>query len=128
MDAETILKQIEKFEVQLLDKRGGQTVVAAPHILGENIVKIRVLLVQLVDIVAEVEMDYRKSKAARYDSFLKDGVKKSPAIDALEFENDLIEKKIATERLKGYMKYIDSLVSSVQTLIKVQTGIAKNEL
>jgi len=128
MDAEQILKQIERFEAMLLVKGASGIEVAAPQVLGENIVKIRVLLVQLIDVVAAAEKDYRHSKAERYDKFIKEGMKRSPATEMLDFEKDLIDKKIAVERLRGYMKYIDGLVSSVQTLVKVQTGIAKSEL
>lgn len=128
MDAESILKQIEKFEVNLLVKGSGGVEIAQPHILGENIVKIRVLLVQLVDCVATAERDYRHSKASRYDELIKEGTKRSPAMDMLKLDKELIDKEIATERLRGYMKYIDSLVSSVQSHIKVQTGIANTNL
>lgn len=128
MDTDKILEQIGKFEALLLVRGAGGVEVAPPVILGENIVKIRVLLVQLVDKVAEAELDYRRSKAARFDKFIKEGMKKSPAIDSLDFEQDLIDKKVAAERLRNYLKYIDSLVSSVQTVIRVQTGIAKSEL
>jgi hypothetical protein len=128
MDAESILKQIEKYELQLMVKGSSGTEIAPPHILGECIVKIRILLLQLVDCVAQAEKDYRLSKAARYDRLIAEGIKKSPAFDQLKVEPDLIEKEIAAERLRSYMKYIDSLVSAVQTQVKIQTGIAKNDL
>jgi len=127
MTPEQIISQIGKFETQLLIRGKSGVEIAPPATLSETIVKIRVLLLQLVDHVAEADLDYRRSKAARYDKFIKEGMKKSPAIDSLDFEQDLIEKKIATERLRNYLKYIDSLVSSVQTAIRVQTGMAKND-
>lgn len=128
MTPEQIINQIGKFETQLLIRGQSGVEIAPPATLSETIVKIRVLLLQLVDHVAEADLDYRRSKAARYDKFIKEGMKKSPAIDSLDFEQDLIEKRIAVERLRNYLKYVDSLVSSVQTAIKVQTGIAKSEL
>ena len=128
MDAETILGQIQKFEARLLVKGQGGAEVAPPHILVENIVKIRVLLVQLVDIHSNAEREYKLTRASKYDELIKEGVKPSPAGDKLKMDKDLIELEIAADRLKNYMKYIDSLVSSVQTAVKVQTGIAKSEL
>lgn len=128
MSPEQIISQIAKFETKLLIRGKSGVEIAPPQVLSETIVKIRVLLLQLVDHVADADLDYRRSKAARYDRFIKEGMKKSPAIDSLDFEQDLIEKRIAVERLRNYLKYVDSLVSSVQTAIKVQTGIAKSEL
>lgn len=133
MQLDAIIVQLEKFQGQLLINRGSGVETNTPEIMGTTIVKIRVLLVQLVDKVAELELSYRMQKASRYDGFLKGdsatkGMSKSAAIDALEFEEDLIKLKVETERVRGYMKYVDGLVSSVQTLIKVQTGIAKNDL
>ena len=128
MTPDQIISQIAKFESKLLTRGQSGVEIAPPVVLSETIVKIRVLLLQLVDHLAEAELDYRRSKAARYDRFIKEGMKKSPAIDSLDFEQDLIEKRVAAERLRNYVKYVDSLVSSVQTAIRVQTGIAKNEL
>lgn len=128
MTPDQIISQIAKFESKLLTRGQSGVEIAPPVVLSETIVKIRVLLLQLVDHLAEAELDYRRSKAARYDKFIKEGMKKSPAIDSLDFEQDLIEKRVAAERLRNYVKYVDSLVSSVQTAIRVQTGIAKNEL
>lgn len=100
---------------------------ADPVTLAENLLLIRGLLIQLVDKVADAELDYRRSKAARFDRFLKDGMKRSPGIEQLDLEPDLIDKKIATERLRNYMKYVDGLCTSIQSVLKVQAGSDKNQ-
>jgi hypothetical protein len=90
MQADQIIQQIEKFQTSLLKQTKNGVEVNDPGPLSDAIVKIRILLVQLVDKVADAELEYRRTKAARYDKFLKDGMKKSPAKDSLEFESDLI--------------------------------------
>jgi hypothetical protein len=127
MDANRIIEQIEKFQKQLLKSTSNGVEVNDPGPLSDAIVKIRILLVQLVDKVAEAELDYRRTKAARYDKFLKEGMKKSPAKDSLEFEQDLLEMASTAERLRNYMRYVDGLVSAVQSLLKVQSSADKNQ-
>ncbi len=125
MDTETIISQIEKFQTQLIVNTANGVEINNPVALSEAIVKIRMLLVQLVNKVADAELEFRRTRAARYDKFIKDGVKKSPASDALKYEQDLIELEVGAERLKNYMRYCDSLVSSVQSSLKVQVGSDK---
>lgn len=127
MEANEIIDQLNKFQVRLFRKVDGVVVPADPVTLAENLLLIRGLLIQLVDKVAEAELDYRKSKAARFDSFLKQEMKRSPAMDQLDFEQDLIDKKIATERLRNFMKYTDGLCTSIQSVLRVQSGSDKNQ-
>jgi hypothetical protein len=122
MDTEQIIKQIEKFETQLLVNNGNGVEINNPVALADAIVKIRVLLVQLVDKVADSELNFKRTRAARYDALIKEGVKKSPAIDSLKMDVELIEMEIATDRVRNYMKYVDSLVSAVQSLLRVQSS------
>lgn len=133
MLANEVIGQLDKYQVRLFRKVDGSVVPADPVTLAENLLLIRGLLIQLVDKVADAELDYRKSKASRYDGFIKnvptDGkpMSKSAAMDALDFENDLIEKKIATERLRNYMKYVDGLCTSIQSVLRVQSGSEKSQ-
>ena len=122
MDSEEIIRQLSIFQGRLFVRRDGQVEPADPITLSNNLLLVRGLLIQLVDKVAEAELDYRKAKAARFDKFIKDGMKKSPAMDQLEMEPDLVEKKIATERLRNFMKYTDGLCTSIQSVLKVQAG------
>jgi hypothetical protein len=128
LEADGIIKKLGEYEARLLVRGDKGIEIADPTVLAPTIIQIRTLLVMLVDKVAEAELDFKRSRAARLDKFLKEGMKRSPAIDSVRFEQDLIEKEIAADRLRNYMKYVDSLVSSVQTHIKVQTGIANNAL
>lgn len=129
MDVKAIVDQLENLQAQLLIRgTNGGVEIAPPHIIGPVIVKMRVLLVQMVDKVYDIELDYRKSKSSMVDKLLKEGLKPSPALDRTEMDPDIIEKKISVERLKNYMKYIDGLVSSVQSNIKIQTGMDNGSL
>lgn len=116
-----IIEQLERFQAQLLVDRGGAIEIASPDILGPTIVKIRILLVQMIEKIAEIELDYRKAKSRKYDELVKSGMKKSPALDQLEMDEDLIAKKIEVERIKGYQKYVDSMCSAVQSAMRVTT-------
>lgn len=127
MDTDQIIGQIEKFQAQLLKNTGNGVEVNDPGPLSDAIVKIRILLVQLVEKVAEAELDYRHSKSSAFDALIQEGTKRSPAFDLLDMDKDLIDKKVATERIRNYMKYVDGLVSAVQSLLKVQSSADKNQ-
>lgn len=127
MQTEDIIAQLDKFQVKLFVRRDGQVEPADPTTLANNLLLIRGLLIQLVDKVYEAELAYRKAKAARFDKFIKEGMKKSPAFDALEMEDDLIDMKLSTERVRNYMKYIDGLCTSIQSVLKVQSSSEKNQ-
>lgn len=127
MNTDEIIKQLEAFQVRLFVRRDGQVEPADPQTLAENLLLIRGLLIQLVDKVADSELDYRKAKASRFDRFITEGMKKSPAMDMLEMEQDLIEKKISTERVRNYMKYVDGLCTSIQSVLKVQAGSSRSD-
>ena len=127
METDEIISQLDTFQARLFIRRDGQVEPADPNTLANNLLLIRGLLIQLVQKVAEYELDYRKSKAARFDRFIKEGMKKSPAMDQLEMEPDLIDKKIATERVRNYMKFTDGLCTSIQSVLKVQTSSEKNQ-
>lgn len=127
MDTEQIITQLDSFQVKLFVRQNGEVLPADPVTLSNNLLLIRGLLIQLVEKVYEAELDYRKSKAARFDRFLKEGMKKSPAMDSLDMEPDLIDKKLSTERVRNYMKYVDGLCTSIQSVLKVQAGSEKNQ-
>jgi hypothetical protein len=116
-----LITQIDSYinELYRVDERG-QIVPADPAKLATNLLLMRGALTRLVDVVYEADLDYRQTKAARFDRFIKEGMKKSPAFDQLEMEQDLIEKKIATERLKNYMKFAEGLCTSVQSVLKYE--------
>lgn len=131
MTTEKIIEQLDKFQVKLFVRDNGTVVPADPVTLAENLLLIRGLLIQLVEKVADAELDYRKSKAARFHQFIgpqADGSKpmsRSGAENAIDLEEDLIEKKIATERVRNYMKYVDGLCTSIQSVLRVQAGSDK---
>jgi hypothetical protein len=126
MDTEQIIKQLDTFQVRLFRKENGMVVPNTPPVIADTLLLIRGLLIQLVDKVADAEYDYRTSKAKAFDKLIKEGTKRSPAFDLIEMDTELIEKKIATERLRNYMKYVDGLCTSIQSVLKVQAGSEKN--
>lgn len=127
MQTDEIIAQLDKFQVKLFVRQDGEVLPADPVTLSNNLLLIRGLLIQLVEKVYDAELDYRKAKAARFDRFLKEGMKKSPAMDQLDMEPDLIDKKLSTERVRNYMKYVDGLCTSIQSVLKVQAGSEKNQ-
>lgn len=133
METEQIIDQLGKFQVRLFVRNNGQVEPADPVTLANNLLLIRGLLIQLVEKVAEAELDYRKTKASRFDVFIKQTaangkqMSKSAALDALDMESDLIDKKIATERLRNFMKYTDGLCTSIQSVLRVQSSSEKNQ-
>jgi hypothetical protein len=127
MTPEQIIAELDKFQVRLFVKRNGMVEPADPVTLSNNLLLIRGLLIQLVDVVADAELAHKKAKASRFDKFIKEGVKKSPAFDLLKMEPDLIEMEIETERVRNYMRYVDGLCTSIQSVLKVQAGADKNQ-
>lgn len=134
METEEIINQLQKFQVRLFTRnQAGQVEPADPVTLANNLLLIRGLLIQLVEKVAGAELDYRKSKASRFDTFIKQTatngkqMSKSAAFDALDMEADLIDKKIATERLRNFMKYTDGLCTSIQSVLRVQSTSSKGD-
>lgn len=133
METDEIIAQLDNFQARLFIRRNGQVEPADPTTLSNNLLLIRGLLIQLVDKVADTELLYRKSKAARYDSFLtahkpgEKGLSKSAAMDKLDMEDDLIDMKITSERIKNYMKFTDGLCTSIQSVLKVMSSSEKNQ-
>lgn len=127
MDTEQIIERLTVYSNGLFVKEGGMTVPAPPAVLAQNLLLIRGLLIRLVDKVADAEYEYRTSKAKAFDALIKEGTKKSPAFDLLEVDEDLIQKKVATERVRNFMRYIDGLCTSIQSVLKVQTASDKNQ-
>lgn len=118
---ETISKII-LLEKQIPTKHG----LANPHILSEIAVKLSVLLARLTDPLSQEELQYKESKASKFDSLVKGGMKPSPAGDTLKMDRDLIKREIEIERIKGYLKRTDQIISTLQTHIRVKENEARN--
>jgi predicted nucleic-acid-binding protein len=133
VETDEIIAQLDNFQARLFIRRNGQVEPADPNTLANNLLLIRGLLIQLVDKVAESESIYRKTKAERFDSFLtahkpgEKAISKSAAMDKLDMEEDLIDMKIGSERVKNYMKYVDGLCTSIQSVLKVQSSSEKSQ-
>lgn len=127
MTTADIIEQLNGFQVKLFVRRGGAVEPADPVTLANNLLLIRGLLIQLVDKVADAELEYRHAKASKYDEKIKAGEKKSPAIDSLKMDQELIDMEIETERVRNFMRYTDGLCTSIQSVLKVQASSDKNQ-
>lgn len=127
MTTPEIIEQLNSFQVKLFVRRGNAVEPADPVTLANNLLLIRGLLIQLVDKVADAELEYRHAKAVKYDKLIADGVKKSPAIDSLKMDTELIGMEIETERVRNFMRYTDGLCTSIQSVLKVQSSSSKGE-
>lgn len=116
---EELIKLIEIQQRRLLT---GQGQINAPTEVSQAIVTIRLLLLQMVDLVSDADLDFKRTRAARFDKHLKDGVKRSPAEQMVKMDQELIAMENNVERVNKYMKYCDSLVSAVQSMLKVQAS------
>lgn len=119
MKTEDILKNLSRYQDDLFIDANTQ---AGASILASRIILIRGQMIHLVDKVAEAEKEYKFEEAKLFDKLIQEGIKKSPAIDAVKMNPDLASKKIEVERLRNYLKYIDGLCTSVQTVIKFETS------
>lgn len=123
MELNKIISLIERYTNELYVAGSDNNIeTALPDMLANNLLLIRGLLVQLIDKVAESELEYRNTKSSRYDKLIAEGMKKSPAFDQLEMEKDLIQMKISTERVRNYLKYTDGLCTSIQSVLKFKTS------
>lgn len=123
MELNKIISLIERYTNELYIAGSDNNIeTALPDMLANNLLLIRGLLVQLIDKVAESELEYRNTKSSRYDKLIAEGMKKSPAFDQLEMEKDLIQMKISTERVRNYLKYTDGLCTSIQSVLKFKTS------
>jgi len=107
----------------LIDKE-----LAAPEALSNNIAKMSVLLDAAVDPLFDAKLIYKQLKATKRDAFLAGGMKKSPAKDELEFDKELILMQNRIDRSEAHMDRVMQIIMTIQTKIKVQTGMAKGDL
>jgi len=119
MNPDAIIKQIMSLENQLLKRQGGRVVLAEAGQISETLGKISVLLANLSEPVFEAELEYKLTRAARYDRMLKDGEKRTVAEANLKYDQELIQKELAVDRIKGYIKRTEQLITTMQTHIKV---------
>ena len=133
MTPDQIIERLGQFQLKLFIKGKHGVEPAAPGVLSENLLLIRGLMINLVNCVADADLEYRHAKAARFDKLLQSQqpngkpMSKSAALDALEMEPDLVDMKIETERLKNYLKYTDGLCTSIQSVLKFQTASDKSQ-
>lgn len=132
MKPEEIIERLNQFQLKLFVRGANGVEPASPPVLSENLLLIRGLMIQLVDCVADADLNYRHAKAKKFDELLQvvqpngKNMSKSAALDALDMEPALVDMKIETERLKNYLKYVDGLCTSIQSVLKFQTASDKN--
>lgn len=118
-----ILETIERQENSMLISVGGKVELAPAGMLSDAITKIAVLLGRVVDPLYDADLLYRQTKAAKRDSFLKEGMKKSPAKDELEYDPELMQMGNFVRRAEAHVQRCEQIIMTVQSKMKVQ---AKN--
>lgn len=128
-EIDQIINKINELENGLLARdRTGRITIAPPPQIGEILPRLSILLQQAVDPMSKIDLEFRRARAARYDRFIKEGMKKTPAIDQLKFEQDLIEMESAVNRINNFVKLTQSTITTFQTNLRLQTGIANGNL
>lgn len=123
-----IFKTIRGQENAMLVQSGTSIELANSEVLSDCISKMAVLLDSAVDPLYDAMLIYRQTKAAKRDQFLATGMKKSPAKDELEFDKELIQMGNAVHRCEAHIERCQQVIMTIQTKIKVQTGMAKGDL
>lgn len=124
-EIDSIIRTITQLEAKTLIRNfNGQIELAGPSVLADTASKIAVLLQQVVDPLALIEREFRQTKAQRFDTFLKQGIKKSPALDSLKMEPDLIDMEIAVNRIQAFVKRTEQSITTTQSNMRVKTGVA----
>ena len=117
---EKLIQEINRLEMEMLVKRDGEVHLVEMHILSETIARIAIYLTKLAEHASEAEINFKLKRAKKYDELLKEGIKRSPAGEALRFDEELIKSEGEVERLRGYIKRCDSVITTIQTHISVK--------
>lgn len=127
MPPERIIELLNSYQANCYVRQGNHVVPADPITLANNLLLIRGLLIQLVDEVSKAEKAYRNKKASMYDFHVTNGLKASPAQDAVDRDMEVQELRIEAERLRNYMKYTDGICTSIQSVLKVYSTSEKSQ-
>lgn len=128
MNTDDIVQQIIKLENSLLFRKDSGVTLAPMNTLSETCVKMTILLANLSEPLFQAELDYKLARAARYDAHLKMGLKPTQADRELKFDQEMIAKEMEVDRLNGFIKRVDLLVSAVKAHIGVKTAEARNTI
>lgn len=123
-----LVNEINRLELSMLHKTGGKVELAQPTYLSEVIAKIAIYLSQLSDEVTNSELAYKQSRAARFDSLLKDGEKPTSAERLIRFDKELIKKESDADRIRNFIKRTENVITTIQTHIRVKTNEAAGNL
>jgi hypothetical protein len=117
---EKLIQEINRLEMEMLVKRDGEVHLVEMHILSETIARIAIYLTKLAESVSEAELNFKLNRAAKFDRLLKDGEKRTAAETLIRFDQDLIKLEGEVERLRGYIKRCDNVITTIQTHISVK--------
>lgn len=132
-DVNKLIQTIQRLEASMLRRTdSGKIELMPPAVLSETIAKIAVLLANGNDMLTNVELEYRQAKAAKYDTLLKEigengkaKYSRSGASDAMDYDTEIIEHKMAVERIKGFVKRTDNVISTIQSHIRTATAMER---
>lgn len=123
-----LVEEINRLELSMLKKVGGKVELANPVYLSDVISKIAIYLSQLSDEVTNTELDFKLKRAAKFDSLLKSGEKRTAAETFIRFDQELIKAESDAERLRNFVKSTDKVITTIQTRIRVKTAEANGNL
>lgn len=123
-----LVEEINRLELSMLKKVGGRVELANPTYLSETIAKIAIYLSQLSDEVTNAELNFKQSRAARFDSLLKEGEKRTAAETFIRFDQELIKAESDADRLRNFIKRTENVITTIQTHIRVKNNEAAGNL
>lgn len=123
-----LVQEINRLELSMLNKVGGKVELANPTYLSETIAKIAIYLSQLSDEVTNAELAYKQSRAARFDSLLRNNEKPTSAERLIRFDQELIKMESDADRLRNFIKRTENVITTIQTHIRVKNNEAAGNL
>jgi hypothetical protein len=123
-----LVQEINRLELGMIHKVSGRVELANPVKLSETIAKIAIYLAQLSDEVTNAELRYKQARAAKFDRLLKDGEKRTAAVDFIRYDQELIKAESDADRLRNFIKRTENVITTIQTHIRVKNNEAAGNL
>ena len=123
-----LVAEINRLELSMITKQDGQVRLSHPSMLSETIAKIAIYLSQLSDEITNAELNFKQNRARKFDELLKGGEKRTAAETFIRFDEDLIKAESDAERLRNFVKRTETVITTIQTHIRVKTNEAAGNL
>lgn len=117
MTVQEILEKIAQHR-QALNKT------SSPNVVIEACAKISIYLADLSDIAYDLEKEYKVERADKYIAGIKSGASATKADKDASSDPQIIEKGIYADRIKAFIKRMDTIISVHQSLIRIRENEA----